>query len=62
MKYLKPILAILGLLNKIIPLEVKEELFIKLAEELAKNTKTRFDDDLVKEIKKRRSQKNDKQN
>ena len=53
MKYLKPILATLGLLNKLIPLEVKKAIFIGLAKELAKSTKTDIDDKLVEEIEKK---------
>lgn len=53
MKYLKQILATLSLLNKLLPLEVKKSIFIALAKELAKNTKTEIDDKLVAEIEKK---------
>ena len=53
MKYLKPIFTILSLLNKLIPLEVKKTIFIGLAKELAKSTKTDIDDKLVAQIEKK---------
>lgn len=53
MKYLKPILAIISLLNKLIPLQVKKAIFIGLAKELAKSTKTDIDDKLIAQIEKK---------
>lgn len=50
MKYLKPILAILGLLFKIIPLEVRINMAILILREAAKRTDNELDDKLVDEV------------
>lgn len=50
MKYLKPILATLGLLFKIIPLEVRINMAILILRETAKRTDNELDDKLVDEV------------
>lgn len=50
MKYLKPILATLGLLFKIIPLEVRIDMAILILRETAKRTDNELDDKLVDEV------------
>jgi len=50
MKYLKPILATLGLLFKIIPLEVRINMAVLILRETAKRTDNDLDDKIVDEV------------
>jgi hypothetical protein len=50
MKYLKPILAILGLLFKMIPLQVRINMAILILRETAKKTDNELDDKIVDEV------------
>jgi len=50
MKYLKPILAILGLLFKMIPLQVRINMAIFILRETAKRTDNNLDDKIVDEV------------
>lgn len=50
MKYLKPIFAILSLLFKMIPLQVRINMAILILRETAKRTDNELDDKLVDEV------------